>query len=128
MRIGQAGVTGGHPVGSRAGVGLAHLLPPVDPEQLAARLRLVIDPELGVNIVDLGLVYEVEARAGVATVLMTTTSPACPIGSYLEDAVRWAVLDVPGVVDVVVGVTHQPPWSPERMTDAGRRALGVPGA
>lgn len=103
---------------------LSRLLPAVDGGLLLERLRTVMDPELGLNIVDLGLVYESGVHAGVAHVLMTTTSPACPIGSYLEDQVRWALLEVPGVVDVEVDVTHEPPWSPQLMTPAARMALG----
>ncbi len=83
-----------------------------------------MDPELGLNIVDLGLVYESDVHAGVARVLMTTTSPACPIGSFLEDQVRWALLEVPGVIDVEVEVTHEPAWSPTLMSSAARDALG----
>ena len=98
-----------------------------DPELVRDRLRSVMDPELGVNIVDLGLVYSTRVDAGVAHVLMTTTSPACPIGSYLEDAIRWELLDLPGVTDVEVELTHQPPWSPEMMSSAARRLLGMPG-
>ena len=74
-------------------------LPP-DLDTLAGKLRLVIDPELGVNIVDLGLVYGAEVVDGVAHVLMTTTTPACPIGSFLSDQVRWALLGVDGIHDV----------------------------
>ena len=85
-----------------------------------------MDPEIGVNIVDLGLVYGCELSAGIAFVTMTTTTPACPIGSYLEDAVRWALLDVPGIVDVEVEITHEPAWSPALMTPRARRELGLP--
>lgn len=99
----------------------------VDADELRGRLETVIDPELGVNIVDLGLVYNVEARGGVAHVLLTTTTPACPIGSYLTDQIRWALLDHPGILDVSVELTHQPPWSPELMSDLARRQLGWPG-
>ncbi len=105
---------------------LSRLLPAADPVDLMARLRSVVDPEIGVNIVDLGLVYECDAHAGVVHVLMTTTTPACPIGSYLEDQMRWALLDVPGVVDVEVEVTHDPAWTPALMTPAARTALGLP--
>ena len=106
---------------------LSRLLPLVDEGALLDRLRTVMDPELGVNIVDLGLVYESDAHAGLAHVLMTTTSPACPIGSYLEDQIRWALLDLPGIVDVEVVVTHEPPWSPRLMAPAARIALGWTG-
>lgn len=105
---------------------LSRLLPDVDPAILTERLRTVVDPEIGVNIVDLGLVYECDAHAGVAHVLMTTTTPACPIGSFLEDGIRWALLDVPGIVDVEVELTHEPAWSPALMTPDARRRLGLP--
>jgi len=98
-------------------------LPP-DLDTLAGRLRLVIDPELGVNIVDLGLVYRAEVVDGVAHVLMTTTTPACPIGSFLSDQVRWALLGVDGIHDVEVELTHEPRWSPERMSDEAKVQMG----
>ena len=107
-------------------VDLSRLLPDVDLSDLTARLRTVVDPEIGVNVVDLGLVYESDLQAGVAHVLMATTTPACPIGSFLEDQVRWALLDAPGVVDVEVEIAHEPAWSPARMTPDARRALGLP--
>src|SRR5512141_3017739 len=105
---------------------LSRLLPAADPADLTQRLRTVVDPEIGVNIVDLGLVYECDVHAGVAHVLMTTTTPACPIGSFLEDQVRWALLEAPGVVDVEVEVPHYPAWTPALMTPAARRALALP--
>ncbi len=105
---------------------LSRLLPAADPSDLTERLRTVVDPEIGVNVVDLGLVYACDVHAGVAHVLMTTTTPACPIGSFLEDQVRWALLEAPGVVDVEVEITHAPAWSPALMTAAARRALGIP--
>ena len=108
----------------QAPVDLSRLLPAVDDGAILERLRTVMDPELGLNIVDLGLVYESDVHAGVARVLMTTTSPACPIGSFLEDQVRWALLEVPGVIDVEVEVTHEPAWSPTLMSSAARDALG----
>lgn len=104
---------------------LSRLIPATDAAELAERLRAVVDPEIGVNIVDLGLVYDCDAEAGVAHVLMTTTTPACPIGSYLEDQVRWALLEAPGIVDVEVEITHEPAWSPSLMSPAARMALGL---
>jgi Predicted metal-sulfur cluster biosynthetic enzyme len=82
-------------------------LPP-DVDTVAGRRRLVIDPELGVNIVDLGLIYGTEVVDGVAHVLVTTTTPACPIGSSLSDQIRWALLGEGGVHDVEVELTHEP--------------------
>ena len=90
------------------------------------RLRTVVDPELGVNIVDLGLVYECGIDGDVAHVLLTTTTPACPIGSFLEQSIRWTLEDLPGIADVEVELTHEPPWTPARMSPAARDALGMP--
>lgn len=105
---------------------LTRLLPAAESGDLLRRLRSVIDPEIGVNIVDLGLVYECEVHAGVAYVLMTTTTPACPIGSFLEDQIRWTLLEAPGVIDVEIEVTHEPAWTPALVTPAARAILGLP--
>ena len=88
-------------------------------------LRAVMDPELGVNIVDLGLVYECDVNDGLATVVMTTTTPACPIGSYLEGQVQWALLRVPGVEEIDIVLTHEPRWTPALMSSEARATLGV---
>jgi metal-sulfur cluster biosynthetic enzyme len=106
-------------------IGLADFLGVhVDQAELVARLATVIDPELGIDIVNLGLVYGAEMVDGVAHILMTTTTPACPIGSYLTDAIRWSLLGLDGVLDVEVELTHEPPWSPERMSDEAKVQLG----
>ena len=111
-------------------IGLTDLLSGVDGGvhggELLERLRTVIDPELGVNIVDLGLIYGAEMHDGVAEIVMTTTTPACPIGSYLTDQIRWALLGIGSVLDVDVTLTHEPPWSPDRMSDLAKRQLGWP--
>jgi len=76
----------------------------------------VIDPEIGVNIVDLGLVYEIEMLdGGVAEVTMTLTTPACPLGPYIDQEVRTAVDGVPGVSGAKVNLVWQPPWDPRTM-------------
>lgn len=106
-------------------LGLARLLgAEVDPGRLIEELRTVIDPELGINIVDLGLVYGAQMVDGVACILMTTTTPACPIGSYLGDQIRWALLRIDQILDVAVELTHEPPWSPDRMSDEAKAQLG----
>lgn len=97
---------------------------PVDPAAVTAALRTVIDPELGVNIVDLGLVYGAQVVGGMAHILITTTTPACPLGPYLSDSIRWALLDIDGILDVDIEVTYEPLWSPDRMTDAAKTELG----
>ncbi len=96
-----------------------------DADALRELLREVIDPELGVNIVDLGLVYELAVSSdGIARVCMTLTTPGCPLGAYLDDGVRDALTGLPGISDVDLHVVWEPPWSPEMMTDAAKRALG----
>jgi metal-sulfur cluster biosynthetic enzyme len=95
-------------------------------EDVREALREVIDPELGVNIVDLGLVYDIDvADAGTVRITMTMTSPACPMRDYLQDLVESSVIArVHGVGAVIVDVVDEPPWSPDLMSDEARRLLG----
>ena len=93
----------------------------MDEAALLDALRAVDDPEAGMNIVDLGLVYGVQAAPPRATVRMTMTSPACPMGDYLSDAVRDALRDsFPEITEVAVELVWDPPWTPERMSEAAR--------
>lgn len=96
------------------------------PEMLRELLREVIDPEVGINIVDLGLVYEVRLSGdGVAMVRMTLTTPGCPLGGYLDDAIRETLWGVPGVGDVDVRIVWDPPWDPDAMmSDWAKEQLG----
>ncbi len=87
-------------------------------------LREVIDPELGINIVDLGLVYDVRVDEGVARVRMTLTTPGCPLGAYIDDEVRSCLWGAPGVDDVDVQLVWDPPWHPDQMSDEAKRQLG----
>ncbi len=99
-------------------------------ESVYAALRQVEDPELFVNIVDLGLIYEVSLAENEEKwdvyVKMTMTSPACPAGPELVAAAREAVLDLGEQVGkVTVEVSLTPPWSPDRMTEEARDELGI---
>jgi metal-sulfur cluster biosynthetic enzyme len=78
-------------------------------------LRTVYDPELGIDIVSLGLVYGVDVAGDTAIVTMTLTSPGCPLGGLLEAGVRTALAAVPGVGQVDVRIVWEPPWGPERI-------------
>lgn len=110
---------------SESPIGLGRLLGPGPSQaELLDALRRVVDPELGLNIVDLGLVYEARVEEGRAKIRLTTTTPACPIGSYLVDEIRWALLDRDDVVDVEIEITYDPPWSPERMSETAKALLG----
>lgn len=92
---------------------------------IRAALRQVIDPEIGVNIVDLGLVYRIEVDGARVRIAMTMTSPACPLADYLKDLVASAVRDrVPDVTDVDIVLEWEPPWDPGMMSDDARRQLG----
>jgi metal-sulfur cluster biosynthetic enzyme len=93
-------------------------------DQLREMLRDVIDPELGVDIVSLGLVYGLELNGRVAEVLITTTTPACPLGSYISDGVERVLLDSGAVDRVEVTITHSPPWTAQMMSTATKRAFG----
>jgi metal-sulfur cluster biosynthetic enzyme len=97
-----------------------------DPEILRDLLRDVIDPEIGINIVDLGLVYDIGLSGdGAVAIRMTLTAPGCPLGGYLTDSVTGTLRDVPGVTGVDVRVVWDPPWDPDAMmSDWAKGQLG----
>ncbi len=89
-------------------------------------LRTIFDPELPVNIYDLGLIYSVEVdAAGVATIQMTLTTPACPVAETLPPEVEAKVKSVDGVSDAHVELVWEPPWTPDRMTEAAKLDAGL---
>jgi metal-sulfur cluster biosynthetic enzyme len=87
--------------------------PPVTAERVTEALRSVIDPELGLSVVDLGLVYDVAIRGAEVEVLMTLTTPGCPLHDTMAEWARAAIAALPGVRTVAVRITFDPPWSPE---------------
>ena len=89
-------------------------------------LQSVIDPEVGVNVYDLGLIYATDVEGNRVRIRMTMTSPACPMGSMLTGQVRAALLRIPGVEDAEVSLVWEPAWSPALMTPAARKQLGWP--
>lgn len=95
-------------------------------ERIKDALRLVIDPELGYNILDLGLIYDVAVEdGGVARITMTTTTRGCPATSYLKDGARDATSAAPAVEFVEVELTYEPAWTPEMMSTEAREHLGI---
>ena len=88
-------------------------------------LREVVDPELMVNIVDLGLVYSVDQEEAKVNVEMTLTSPACPVGPQLVQQAKLALERLEDVDEAEIKLVMTPPWSPERMTDEARDHLGI---
>ena len=97
----------------------------VTEERVRSALRGVVDPELGINVVDLGLVYDVQVRDAHVRVTMTMTSPACPLGESLtaeaEATIRSAI---PEVASVDVRLTWEPRWNPSMMSDTVKAQLG----
>jgi metal-sulfur cluster biosynthetic enzyme len=94
-------------------------------EDVTDALREVIDPELGLDFVELGLIYDVEVdEAGTVRVTYTLTSPGCPIGPQVSEQIEEFVGELEGVVDVQPTMTFSPPWTPERMSEDAKFALG----
>lgn len=95
-------------------------------ERIREAIRQVIDPELGFNIVDLGLIYRVDFGADGATVVtMTTTTPGCPATNYLQTGTGEATRSVPGVTSVDVQLTYEPRWDPGMMSPAAKAHFGM---
>ena len=104
---------------------------PEDPKAAALRgavldaLRNVHDPELGINIVDLGLVYDVRIENGEVDITYSLTTMGCPIGPLIEEQMQRFLADVEGVEEVRAEMVLRPPWSPEMMSEEAKAALGV---
>lgn len=96
-------------------------------EQVIQALREIRDPELPVNIYDLGLIYDLDldAAAGTVVIRMTLTAPACPVAQTFPATVECAVRQVPGIREARVELVWDPPWSRERMSEAARLTLGM---
>jgi metal-sulfur cluster biosynthetic enzyme len=92
-------------------------------DRLWAALHDVQDPEMPINLVDLGVIYGITERNGVVDVDLTFTAMGCPASDFIVDDVRERLLQEPGVEDVRVNVVWDPPWTTARMTEAGRDAL-----
>jgi metal-sulfur cluster biosynthetic enzyme len=98
----------------------------IDLNEVRAKLKQVYDPEIGVNVVDLGLIYKIEEpEEGLLHIEMTMTTPGCPAHDTLRDAVEWAAAQAFGVGVVKVDVVWDPPWSPEMMSPEARAFLGM---
>lgn len=89
-------------------------------------LKSIYDPEIPVDIYELGLIYDVDiSEDGDATVAMTLTTPHCPVAESLPNEVELRVLSVPGIRDAVVNLVWDPPWDPSKMSDEARLELGM---
>ncbi len=95
----------------------------VTEEQIIQALYQVYDPELGVNVVDLGLVYGVAVADAAVEVTMTMTTPGCPMHEAITEGAETAVAQLPGVREARINVVWFPPWDPSKMSEAARREL-----
>jgi metal-sulfur cluster biosynthetic enzyme len=97
-------------------------MPTVD--EVEEALANVIDPELGLDFIELGLVYDIEIDGGEVNITFTLTSPGCPIGPQVTDQMREFVAEIDGVTGVHPTMTFNPPWSPDLMSEDAKFALG----
>jgi metal-sulfur cluster biosynthetic enzyme len=93
--------------------------------QVLEVLKMVIDPELGINVVDLGLIYDVEVDDDEVKVTYTLTSMGCPVGPLIEQQIQQVITTLPGVGLVRSTMTFDPPWSMEKMSEDARLAMGM---
>ena len=96
----------------------------VSEKLILTSLKHVLDPEIGINIVDLGLVYEVKVENSNVYIKMTMTTPGCPLHESISRGAEEAVRQLPGVESVKVDLVWEPAWTPDRMTDWARKQLG----
>jgi metal-sulfur cluster biosynthetic enzyme len=96
----------------------------VDAEAVMEALANVIDPELGLDFVELGLIYDVSIDGGNVDVTFTLTTPACPIGPQVTEQIQEFVGEVEGVEDINATMVFTPPWTPDKMSEDAKFALG----
>ena len=99
--------------------------PLVTRERVMEALKKVHDPEIPISVVDLGLIYDVQVNDGKVHVKMTLTTPGCPMARFIAQQAERVLAELEGVEDVVMELVWDPPWSPDRISPEGRRALGL---
>jgi FeS assembly SUF system protein len=117
---------GGEDKVAQAGAPKPPAVPAAGREAVIEALKTIYDPEIPVNIYDLGLIYDIEIKDdGAATVTMTLTTPACPVAGAMPQGVADTVAAVEGIGEVEVQLVWSPPWSPDLMSDEARLALDM---
>ena len=96
----------------------------VDADEVTEALSNVIDPELGLDFVELGLIYGVEVDGGRVEVTFTLTTPACPIGPQVSEQMQEFIGELPGVTEVIPNMVFTPAWTPDKMSEDAKFALG----
>ncbi|KUK16852.1 MAG: Uncharacterized protein XD54_1854 [Thermococcus sibiricus] len=95
-------------------------------EMVLEKLKEVIDPEIGIDVVNLGLIYELKINPdNTVYVKMTMTTPGCPLTMWLLQAVEQKILEIPGVKDAEIELTFDPPWTPDRISKEVKKKLGM---
>ena len=97
----------------------------LETQEIYDSLKGVYDPEIPVNIVDLGLVYDVQVKDNDVHVQMTLTFPGCGMGPYIAQQAEWAIQEIEGVGEVEIELVFDPPWSPEMISDHAKAQLGI---
>ena len=98
----------------------------ISSEEVRETLKTVYDPEIPINVVDLGLVYDIQVNdKNDVYVQMTLTFPGCSMGPQIAQLAEWAILDIDGVEDVQIELVFDPPWSPELISEEARMQLGI---
>jgi metal-sulfur cluster biosynthetic enzyme len=123
----QPGVVGSSPTGDAGGNGSADGNGNADglKAQIMEALRKVDDPELGINIVDLGLVYAVEIEGDTVHIEYTLTTMGCPIGPLIEEQIKQLIEPIDGIERLDAEMVLSPPWTPEKMSEEAKAALGM---
>jgi metal-sulfur cluster biosynthetic enzyme len=98
----------------------------IEIDSVREALKEVFDPEIPINVVDLGLIYGIEVDdENKVEVTMTLTAAGCGMGPYIAQQAEWAIAELEGVQDVTVDVVFDPPWSPDSITEDGKKLLGI---
>ena len=94
-------------------------------DKIIAEIKKIYDPEIPVNIVDLGLVYGVDIEESDVKVKMTLTFAGCGMGPYIAQQAEWRIAEIDDVDDVEVDIVFEPPWNPEMISEEGKKELGI---
>lgn len=95
--------------------------------EILKALESVLDPELNISIVDLGLIYDIKQKPGEVFIKMTLTTPGCPLVAVIEHQIKEKLLSLKGVKEVKIELTFDPPWTPDRLSQKARARLGLTG-
>ena len=94
-------------------------------DEIKEALRDVYDPEIPVNVLDLGLIYDIQVNEDQVYVKMTLTAPGCGMGPYIAQNAEWRIAEIEGVGEIEVDMVFDPPWNPEMITEDWKKLLGI---